>query len=163
MTTPFSPVTPPSIPSEHTIEPDVIVTFTAPNILHTAGELNGQDLLTIRNGGRVQIPLSVETWISETPVESPFVLKFLAFNQIKVAGQVVSVLNDACTYNGKTLAPSNPTASQYLALIGTKILMAPAPNALAFTCTPLKPDSALFKLYGKPTLYFIRQVSIVLP
>lgn len=163
MNTPFSPVAPPPIPLEHTNEPDIVVSFNAPHILQSVKVDGTRETYTVSNGGHKQVVMSVETWLSETPVTPPNILKIRATNRILVGGQPVDVLNDAMEYNGKLLAPSNPTASQYLALMGTKVVMTPSPTAEPFKCIPLKPESSLFQLYGKPTLYAITQVSIVLP
>lgn len=148
---------------EHTfsVEPDV--TFNAPHILRAVSMDGGRETYSVSNGGRIQVSLSVESWLSETPVEPPEVLKFLAQNQIPVGGAVISVLNDAMEYNGKNIAPSNPTASQYLALVGKKVITSPSPTKPAFTCTPLNPNNPLLKQYGRATLYSVKQVSIVLP
>jgi hypothetical protein len=149
-----TPPLPPSIPA-HVVD-TVTMTWPVPNILQTASGNSGLDVLTVRSGGNVQTPVSVETWFSETPVAPPAIFKILAQNQVKFAGVSIPVVNDAVTYNGKTLTPSNPTAAQYLAQVGQKVFT-------AFSCEPISPDSQVFKTYQRTALYAVKQTSIILP
>lgn len=148
---------------EPNIEPDSIVTFDAPNVLHSVSSDAGRTVLQVSSGGRKQVVMSVKKWFSDIPVEPPFELKILAKNNITVGGVAIKVLNDGVEYDGQQLAPSNPTAAQYLALVGQKVVMSPSPSTPAFSCTPVPPGSPLLEQFGKATLYSVKQVSIVLP
>lgn len=138
------------------------VTFEAPHILKSATTGEARQSFTISNGGRMQVNMTTETWLSETPVDPPEILKILATNRILIGGQPVDVLNDAMEYNGKSLAPSSPTASQYGSMIGKQVFFSPSKSTPAFSCTPLQPDNPNLKFYDKPALYFVKRVSIIL-
>lgn len=166
--TPISPaasspavVTPPPFPDKQS--ETITATYTLPNVLKAVDSQNGRDVLTIISGGGVQIPILGEHWLFDNPVDAPPIFVVMAQNQIRVAGQTINVINDPVTFNGKTLTPSNPTASQYLAQVGKQVFT-------SFSCALVDPRTAVYKTYraakfgnANAPLYAIRQTSIVMP
>jgi hypothetical protein len=99
------------------------VTFTVPHVL-----LSNSPTLNLRQGGPVQVEATVTVDYYDAPVdEKPFVIK--AKNQINFGALKIEVLNDAIT-GDKPIAPSSPTASEYMANVGKPVLT-------YFSCTPV--------------------------
>lgn len=160
MTTPAT-ITPPAFP-EKTAEPNT-VSVDLPNVLKGVDSHSGRDVLTIINGGRQQVSMLSEHWLSDDPVPPPPIFAILGRNMVSCGGQPVAVINDGCTINGKLFSATSPTATQYFAQVGKQVFV-------RFSCDIVKPDSALSTIYrgakfgnlGEP-LYAIRQTSFVLP
>jgi hypothetical protein len=156
-----TPTNPPEFP-ERTSEP-LVQTYPMSNVVKDAGSQSGRDVLTIINGGNQQISMLSEHWLSDTPVDAPPLFVIQARNQIQFGGQTISVINDALTYAGKSLAPSNPTATEYFAQVGKQVF-------IKFSCALVKEGSAAWTTYraakfgnlDKP-LYVVRQTSFILP
>lgn len=157
-----------------------------PNVLKETGSHNGRDLLTIIHGGQQRVEITGEHWLSDEDVKppdpglfAPVLSKLISpMNQINAgianAGlSLISVINDAVEYNGKKLLPTNPTASQYLGLVGKKAF-------ISFKCVLIGPrvgaaiQAAAFLTYRDVTgtkgwknadkpLYSIHQTWCILP
>ncbi len=95
----------------------VNATYDAPHVVTSVNRLD----MTIRQGGGRQVDFEVETSWSETkPGDVPF--KITAKRSINFAGQRLEVLTDGFEKENGKVNPSVPTASQYLALVGTRVL-----------------------------------------
>ncbi len=93
------------------------VTYTVPHILITYEANNGFPILSLRQGGSVQVEATITTDFHDAPVEEqPFLIK--ARNQINFCDFQVYVLNDEIT----GIAPSCPTASEYMSKVGQTVL-----------------------------------------
>jgi hypothetical protein len=149
------PVPPPSDLPAKVTETDT-VTVKLPNVLKSVEPHNGRDVLNVITGGGIQADVLTEYWYSETEVASPTLWRVQAQNRIAFAGQNIDVINDAITYGGKTLAPSNPTASDYFAQVGKQVF-------LHFRCEPVKKGTVIDQTYKRKTLFKISQTSMVLP
>ncbi len=94
-----------------------IVTYTVPHVLVKYEANNGFPILALRQGGSVQVEATITTDFYDTPIEEkPFLIK--AKNQINFCDFQVYVLNDEIT----GIAPSCPTASEYMSKVGTTVL-----------------------------------------
>ncbi len=104
-------------------------TYQIPHILiESRLDANGRVVRVIREGGMIGLDAVTDAEISETVKdEKPF--RIVAQNQINFGGQTISVLNDETDIGGQYLAPSSPTASEYLAQAGKKTM-------IAFSCRP---------------------------
>jgi len=151
MTTPATPAPLPALP-EPTIE-TFEATFTFPHILQSAGEQSGFDMLSVRIGGPRQVQWTVETGFSDTLVPEPDKYQVKGTNQINFAGNLIDVLNDAVTYNGKSLVASSPTASEYMAMVGK-------PVVTQWKCQRAGP--AVAAAVGRQVVYVTKKVSITL-
>lgn len=156
-----------------------------PNVLKETGSHNGRDVLTIIAGGQHRVEITGEHWLSDEELKrpdgifAPIISKLVSpMNQINagLSGgglSLISVLSDAVEYNGKKLLPTNPSASQYLGLVGQKVL-------IDFKCVLVGPrvgaaiQPAVFQTYRDVTgtkgwknatkpLYSIHQTSCILP
>jgi hypothetical protein len=157
-TTPPATKSPPPKPLPPVEQETNTITVKLPNVLKSVDSHNGRDVLNVIQGGSVQVDVLTEYWFSETEAPSPALwpLPARAQNQIAFAGQNISVINDPITYGGKTLAPSNPTASQYFAQVGKQVF-------LTFSCAPVKPGAFADLTYKRKTLFKVTQTSMVLP
>lgn len=158
-----NPVTPqPPVFPEKASE-SLTATYALPHVLKAVDSQSGRDVLTVINGGNQQVSMLAEHWLSDEEVASPALFVIQGRNQISFAGQAISVINDAVTFNGKTLAASNPTATEYFAQVGKPVFT-------SFKCSLVDPNSAVGRTYRgqkfnnstKP-LYVIRQTSFIMP
>lgn len=132
------------------------VSINFPSVLQDAKGDTGADVFTVMNGGLKQITQTTECFESETEVASPPIFRIIATNKIDFGGSTINVLNDPVQFNGKQLAPSNPTASQYMAQRGQQVFT-------HFSCTPVRPDSQAFLTRKRATLFIVRRSSFILP
>lgn len=98
------------------------LTYVVPNILLKYEQSNGLPLAQVRMGGAKQIEYITTVEYLDSPVDESnqlFVIK--AKNKINVAGVILDVLNDQIT-GDKPIAPSSPTASEYMSKVGTPVL-----------------------------------------
>lgn len=159
-------IAPPPFP-EKTAETGVS-TYSMPNVLKSVDSTSGRDVLTIINGGNMQLPMLTEFWFSDDEVPSPKLFVIQARNQIALSGQVkgaqpIGVINDDVTYGGKTISASNPTATEYFAQVGKQVF-------IFFRCDLVDSRLPVYAKYrgpqfgnaGKP-LYAVRQTSFILP
>lgn len=129
------------------------LTFNAPHILleHDLKKNKAFPVLTLRRGGSVQIEFTTTVDIYDAPVdESGQVFKIKAFNEYNFANEIVQVLNDAMPHIH--LVASSPTASEYLKLVGKKVMT-------NFSCQRSPAHSEQF---GKDA-YLVRRTTIILP
>lgn len=95
-------------------------TYELPNVLVSQVNDNGLLRREFIEGKRDVIEAeSMLSFARERPTDAPFVVT--AFNFITILGQQVSMLNDALPEFG--LLASVPSASEYLALRGTRVLI----------------------------------------
>ncbi len=98
---------------EKSVDPS-IATFEVPHILISA---EGRTK-TVREGGLAQVQFEIEnTYSFEKPEQEPL-FKIEAPRQILFGGLRLSVLTDGL----EGVSPSSPTASEYLTLVGTKVM-----------------------------------------
>lgn len=124
------------------------LTFIAPHIL-----LQFKDgdfpVLTVRQGKAVQIDHTTTVDFYDQPVDERdklFVIK--AKNQVNFGNGRIEVLNDAI----KNVAPSAPTASRYMSLVGKEVM-------IAFSCE----RSAAISRDVKKDAYRVVRTTIKLP
>lgn len=115
-------------------------TYDFPNVLKDIGDHSGRDVVTVITGGFRQVEMLSEHWLSDEIVEQPAMFAIQARNQIFFSGQNISVLNDAVSFNGVSLPPSNPSAAEYFAQVGKQVF-------IHFKCALLNPDSAAARTY----------------
>lgn len=131
-----------------------LLTFTVPHILKAfsiddAG-FRHQD---VRQGGAKQIDFTTEIEFSETAVdETNQVFAIRATNQFNFGNQVIQVINDAIEEKGFRLVPTSPTATEYLAKVGERVMV-------SFNC---RVHRSLSEQQGK-TIYQIVRIFITLP
>lgn len=113
-----------------TIEPRTLnLSYTFPHVVVSVSETNGQRQYTVLEGGQRPVTLEVEEYYRLTEeFAQPF--KVIAYNQFSIAGVTFAALNDAAPE--MHILPSNPTASEYMAQRGTRVLR-------SFSCTLDKP------------------------
>lgn len=71
---------------------------------------------------RMQVPHTTRVWFSKERQEKRKVFRPSAFAKFNIAGNTVNVLCDGDTaYHGNTYSPTTPTASEYVAAIGTEV------------------------------------------
>lgn len=132
-TTPEPEPTPEPLRDPQTIPSEI--TFDAPHILTRLTLQDGFPALSVREGRAQQVAMESEISWSETPVdESAQVFAIRARNVVNVAGQKLSVINDAGSAGEIKLAASNPTASEYLSKRGQRVM-------IHFTCTADRMES----------------------
>ncbi len=120
------------------------VTFTVPHVLINYKNGNEFPVLTLRQGGPVQVDATITTDWYDAPVdEKAFTIK--AKNKLNFGDLRIDVLNDEIT----GIAPSYPTASEYMSKVGQTVM-------IGFGCDLRSGDS------GKDVYRVIRS-SIVLP
>jgi hypothetical protein len=127
-------------------------TFTVPHILKSiTKDKNGFTHRDVREGGLKQLDFECVTEFSDKPVEeTPFSVRVT--NQLNFAGSVINVINDEIVLDDFRLVPTVPTAKQYLASVGKRVLV-------MFSCSP---DAALTNQQGKQ-IYRIYRAFITLP
>lgn len=104
------------------------ITYTVPSVLTNYNANERFPTFTLRQGGFTQVEATITTEFYDEPVENKeplFLIK--ATNQINVGRFIVNVLNDKIE-GDKPIAPSSPTASQYMENIGSTVL-------ISFSCT----------------------------
>ena len=120
------------------------VTFNVPHVLIDHRENDGFPILTLRQGGSVQVDATITTdWYDEPADEAPFIIK--AKNQINFGDIRLYVLNDEI----KEIAPSCPTASEYMSKVGQRV-------TTSFRCDLTSADA-------DKKVYRVVRSSIVLP
>lgn len=127
-------------------------TWHAPNILTESKD--GVD--SIRSGGSRQVEFITETWLSEEeqkPEKEP--LQIRAKNSFNIGGATIDVLNDAGTFAGRGLQASTPTASEYLANVGSETI-------IQFSSTPVTKGN-IFAALKRPAVFLNIKVSIIIP
>lgn len=113
------------------------LSYPFPNVVIAASASNGRRQYTLLEGGDFPVIFDIEDYYSfEEEFREPF--KVLAFNHFNIAGVTISALNDANPDLG--LLPSNPTASEYLALRSTSVLR-------SFL---IRKDPSMTEQFGKP-------------
>ncbi len=113
-----------------TITTTQTVTYAVPNVLINYNPNGKFPTLTMRQGGFTQVEATITTEFYDEAVENKdpvFLIK--ATNQINVGRFIVNVLNDKIE-GDKPIAPSSPTATEYMQGIGK-------PVTLNFSCTKL--------------------------
>ncbi len=120
------------------------VTFSVPHVLINCKNGDGFPVITLRQGGSLQVDATITTDWYDAPVdEKAFTVK--AKNKLNFGDLRIDVLNDEIT----GIAPSCPTASEYISRVGQPVM-------IAFGCDLRSGDS------GKDVYRVIRS-SIVLP
>ncbi len=120
------------------------VTFTVPHVLINYKNGDGFPILNLRQGGPIQVDATITTDWYDAPVdEKSFTIK--AKNKLNFGDLRIDVLNDEFT----GIAPSCPTASEYMSRVGQEVM-------IAFGCDLRSGDS------GKDVYRVIRS-SIILP
>jgi hypothetical protein len=95
-----------------------VLTFNVPNIVLEYKD-EACPILTVRSGGSIQIEHTVTVdYYDEAVDERDQVFAIKAKNQINFAGLTIAALNDAIP----NIAPSAPTASEYMALVGKPVM-----------------------------------------
>ncbi len=130
------------------------LTFTVPHILKS---LTIDDAWfkhpDLRQGGPRQIDFETEIEYSDKAAdERDKVFSIRATNQINFADHVINVINDAIDLPNFRLVPTSPTASEYLAKVGERVMV-------SFNCKAHRP---LSEQQGK-TIYQIARIFITLP
>lgn len=99
------------------------LTFAVPHILKSIDvDQNGFTDRLVREGGSRQIDFETVVGFSETPVENEPTFVVRVTNQLNFAGSIINVINDETLLeNGFRLVPTVPTASEYFALIGSRL------------------------------------------
>lgn len=151
MDTPNQPEATPKLPAL----PDSVVTkntltWPVPNLLISAKDGHA----TVREGGPRQLEHTTEAWFSEEKQEEP-IFRILARNVTTIAGARIEVLNDADEHDGRNLAASNPSASEYLAQVGK-------PVTVSFDSTLINPAYAKQHFQRERVFRNIR-ITIILP
>ncbi len=99
------------------------ITFTVPHILLNYNNGKEFPILTLRQGGCVQVEATITTdWLDATIDESKDVFKVKAKNKINFGALRLDVLNDRID-GDKPVCPSCPTASEYMEKVGKPILI----------------------------------------
>lgn len=143
---------PPPLPEKSSTTREL--TFPVPHILKSfsiddAG-FRHQD---VRQGGPKQIDFTTEVEFSDTPVdEKDQVFVIRATNQFNFGNQVIQVINDKIEEQGFRLVPTSPTASEYLAKVGERVMA-------SFNCRVHRSLSE----QQKKTIYQITRIFIDLP
>ncbi len=98
------------------------ITFNVPHVLINYKNGDGFPVLTLRQGGSLQVDATITTDWYDAPVnESKNVFSVKAQNQINVGINRVYVLNDRIE-GDKPVAPSCPTASEYMVRVGKTVM-----------------------------------------
>lgn len=118
------------------------ITFPVPNVLIKHEVRNGFPILTMRQGGLTQVQAMITTDWHDAPVdENNKVFRVKAKNWINFGPHKIDALNDAFP----NVAPSCPTASEYMRNVGKPVMT-------NFSC----------ELSGE-NIYKVVRVTIVLP
>lgn len=99
------------------------LTFAVPNVLLKYEIENGVPTMQVRLGGPKQVEHIISIEFVEAAIDESdqlFIIK--ARNQVNVAGVTVTVLNDEIK-GDKPLAPSSPTATEYMHNVGKSVLL----------------------------------------
>lgn len=113
------------------------ITFTTPNVLLAASFEDGVMTQTVREGG----PKSFEATTIREEVNEPveeIPLSIRATNRINFGDAVINVINDAAVVGDRRLVATKPTASEYMALIGKKVMVGFHCRRLLSKSTPEK-------------------------
>ncbi len=98
------------------------ITFNAPHVLINYKNGDGFPVLTLRQGGSLQVDATITTdWYDSAVDESRNVFNVKAKNQINIGSHRVEVLNDQIT-GDKPVAQSCPTASEYMDRVGKTVM-----------------------------------------
>lgn len=128
------------------------VTFAVPHVLLNCDRSSRFPVLTLRQGGHVQVEATVTTdWLDYPVDESKSVFVIKAKNKINFGALRIEVLNDRIE-GDKPVAQSFPTASEYMDKVGK-------PALLAFACVRSEIHS---KTEGKNVFKVVRS-TIILP
>ncbi len=120
------------------------VTFSVPHVLINYKNGDGCPVMTLRQGDSRQVEATITTDWYDAPVdEKAFTIK--AKNKLNFGDLRIDVLNDEIT----GIAPSYPTASEYMSKVGKPVM-------IAFGCDLRSGNS------GKDVYRVVRS-SIVLP
>ncbi len=99
------------------------VTFTVPHVLLNYNNGKEFPILTLRQGGCVQVEATITTdWLDAPIDESKDVFKVKARNKINFGALRLDVLNDKIE-GDKPVSRSCPTASEYMEKVGKPILI----------------------------------------
>ncbi len=100
------------------------VTFPVPHVLLNCDMSGRFPVLTLRQGGHVQVEATITTdWYDESVDESKSVFVVKAKNKINFGALRLEVLNDRID-GDKPIAQSFPTASEYMEKVGKPVLLA---------------------------------------
>jgi len=128
------------------------VTFTVPNVLINYDNGVSFPTLKLRQGGSMQVDATISTDFYDEPLdERKNVFAFKARNQINFGSYRIDVLNDEIK-GDKPIAPSCPTASQYMANVGKTVM-------ISFSCVRSEAHS---RGEGK-NVYKVARSTITLP
>lgn len=146
------PVATPPLPEKSSTTREL--TYTVPHILKSLTiDDAGFKHPDLRQGGPRQIDFETEIEYADAPAdERNQVFAIRATNQINFADHVINVINDQIELRGFRLVPTSPTASEYLAKVGTRAMV-------SFSCRAHRQFS---EQQGKP-IYQIVRIFIVLP
>lgn len=108
------------------IAPSIIThTWDVPSILLDIREENGFIIPTIREGGLRQIEHTNTTeYYAEAVNEVEQVFAIGPRAKIQFGGQLIGVLSDTKQLSNAVLHATKPTASEYLALVGQRVMIA---------------------------------------
>lgn len=109
--------------SEFTLpEKKTLVTNFTYEVPHVLVSMDGRNR-NLRQGGPEQIEQQVEVvYTFEKPEkEAPFLIK--APNRLNFGSGPMNVLNDEVEINGVKIPPSSPSASEYMAKVGKRVLI----------------------------------------
>lgn len=110
------PIKPEPLPLLSPVATTLKATYTTPNILVSVKDDEGAVTKSIREGGPRQIDYTTEVSWSEASVnEKSKVFAIHTPNRINFAGGIINVINDETDYGDTHLAPTSPTASEYMA------------------------------------------------
>lgn len=143
---------PPPLPKKSSTTREL--SYTVPHILKSLTiDDAGFKHPDLRQGMIRQLDFETEIEYVDTPAdERDQVFAIRATNQINFADHVINVINDKIALRGFRLVPTSPTASEYLAKVGTRVMV-------SFDCRAHRPFS---EQQGKP-IYQISRIFVVLP
>lgn len=125
MTTPSEETPAPELPELPAKESRTkTLSFTVPHILKSISlDEGGNFHRDVREGGIRQVEHEIETeWYREEVKEDVF--RFRATNQLNFMGAIIDVINDEIELsNGFRLVATEPTASDYLSKVGTRVII----------------------------------------
>ena len=112
----------PPLPDNYT-EPQKI-TWQVPHILKSISiDGNGFTHRDIRQGGMRQLDSTIEVSFSNEPVPEEPIFVVRGTSQINFADTTINVVTDAVDLPEFKLVPSDPTAAEYLAKVGQKVMI----------------------------------------
>lgn len=115
-------------------------TWNVPNILVDIREENGFLIPTIREGGLKQIEyFNTTEYYAEAIDEAAQVFTIGPRNKVQFGGQLIEVLSDEKQLSNAILHATRPTASEYMALVGQRVM-------IAFSCV-FDPHAQAYRVF----------------